>query len=101
MCYLNYFPGSKPSCLTEVQPLETAGERALHEQLKRIEQQLLLQGNIPVQLPSPQIESGPKAMAVPQFEKPVYTDEDNLVIRKDTSTSSAQNFINAMLTLQQ
>ena len=95
------FPWIKTKLLAEVQPLETAGARVLHEQLKRIEQQLLQQGNIPVQLPSLQSESGPKAMAVPQFEKPVYNDEDDLVIKKDTSATSAQNFINAMLTLQQ
>ena len=94
------FPWIKTRLLAEAHSLETAGERALREQLERIEQQLLQQGNVPVQLPS-QAESGPKAMAVPQFEKPVYNDEDDLVIKKDTSATSAQNFINAMLTLQQ
>jgi hypothetical protein len=95
------FPWIKTRLLAEVHPLETVGERALREQLERIEQQLLQQGNIPMELPSPQSESSPKAMAVPQFEKPVYNDEDDLVIKKDSSATSAQNFINSMLTLQQ
>jgi hypothetical protein len=95
------FPWVKAEFLAGVQPQETAGEKALREQLKRIEQQLLQQGNLPLQLPATAAQTGPKAMPVPQFETPVYDDDDALVIKKDTSTTSAKNFLNSMMGLQQ
>jgi hypothetical protein len=95
------FPWVKADFLAGVQPQETAGEKALREQLKRIEQQLLQQGNLPLQLPASAVQTGPKAMSVPQFETPVYDDDDALVIKKDTSTTSAKNFLNSMMGLQQ
>lgn len=95
------FPWVKAEFIAGVQSQETAGEKALREQLKRIEQQLLQQGNTPLQLPSSTSQTGPKALAVPQFDAPVYDDKDDLVVKKDTSTASAQNFLNSMMGLQQ
>jgi hypothetical protein len=91
------FPWVKSEFIAGVQPHETAGEKALKEQLKRIEQQLLQQGHTPVQLPA---STGPTAMRVPQIETPAY-DDDDIVLKKDTSTDSAKNFLQSMMNLQQ
>jgi hypothetical protein len=100
------FPWVKVEFLAGVQPQETAGERALREQLARIEQQLLQQGNVPIQLPAPALKplsGGPKPMALPPISTPSFDDddEDTIVLKKDTSTDSCRNFINSMLNLQQ
>jgi hypothetical protein len=99
------FPWVKAEFLAGVQPQETAGERALREQLARIEQQLLQQGNVPLQLLSSapkSVASGPKAMTVPAFSAPSFDEDDEfntVILKKDTSTNSSQNFINSMLNL--
>jgi hypothetical protein len=101
------FPWIKVEFLAGVQPQETAGERALREQLARIEQQLLQQGNIPIQLPAPTLKAlsgGPKAMAVPTFSAPVCDDDEDfntVVLKKDTTTDSCLNFVTSMMNLQQ
>jgi hypothetical protein len=88
------FPWVKAEFIAGVQPHETAGEKALREQLERMEKLMLQQGNTPVQLP------GPKAMNVPEFKTPTF-DDDDIVLKKDTSTDSAKNFIQSMMNLQQ
>jgi hypothetical protein len=55
-------------------------------------------------LPSGQKQDGPKAMNTKQFDLPRFDDEDDLdtlIVTKDTSTDSAQNFINSLQRLQQ
>jgi hypothetical protein len=94
------FPWVKAELIAGVQTHETAGEKALKDQLKRIEQQLLQQGHTPVQLPSSTSEASPKSMRVPQFDTPNF-DDDDLVLKKDTSTDSAKNFLQSMMNLQQ
>lgn len=91
------FPWVRAEFIAGVQPHETAGEKALKEQMKRLEKLMLQQGNIPVQLSS---STGPKAMRVSQVENPVY-DDDDIVLKKDTSTDSAKNFLQSMMNLQQ
>lgn len=47
--------------------------------------------------------SGLKPLNVPTFDLPRFEDEDDqdtLIVRKDTSTNSAQNFLNSLLNLQ-
>lgn len=98
------FPWVKSEWLASSQPQETAGERALKEQLARIEQQLIQQGNTLIRLPasdqaSHQLTTGPKAMNVPKFNLPVLDDDDetDILISPSTARSnSAQNFLNAL-----
>lgn len=50
-------------------------------------------------LTSGQKEDGPKAMNVQKYDLPTFDDEDDLdtiVVKKDTSTDSAQNFLNSL-----
>jgi hypothetical protein len=44
-------------------------------------------------------EDGPKAMNVQKYDLPTFDDEDDLdtlIVKKDTSTDSAQNFLNSL-----
>jgi hypothetical protein len=92
------FPWVRAEFLAGIQPSETPTERAISEQLKRLETLMLQQGNMPIQLAD---HGGPKAMNVPQFDPPAFDDdEDTVVLKRDTTTNSAQNFINSMLNLQ-
>jgi hypothetical protein len=90
------FPWIKSEFIA-VQPQETAGEKALKEQLKRLEKLMLQQGNTLVQLP---VSTDPKAMRVLQIDTPNF-DDDDIVLKKDTSTDSAKNFLQSMMNLQQ
>lgn len=77
---------------------------ALQQQLERLEQIILQQGAVPVAMPAhSSTHSGPKALDVPSFNLPTLEDDedDTVVLKKDTSTRSATNFINSMLNLQQ
>jgi hypothetical protein len=93
------FPWVRAEFLAGIQPSETPTERAISEQLKRLETLMLQQGNMPIQMPD---HSGPKPMNVPQFDPPAFDDDDDdtVVLKRDTTTNSAQNFINSMLNLQ-
>lgn len=95
------FPWVKAS-LSEIEtPLANT---AIEQQLDRLEQLILQQGAVPVAMPThSSSHSGPKALAVPRFDLPTLEDdeEDTVVLKKDTSTHSATNFINSMLNLQQ
>jgi hypothetical protein len=99
------FPWVKVEFLAGIQPQETAGERAIRERLAHIEQQLLQQGNIPIQLPAPApkaLSGGPKQMAVPTFSAPASDDDEDfntVVLKKDTSTDSCLNFVTSMMNL--
>jgi hypothetical protein len=104
------FPWVKAEFLAGIQPQETAGERALREHLERIERQLLSahfsSGTVPnttTSVGNPKTLSGPKPLNVQKFDLPTFDDDDldTLVIKKDTSTDSAQNFINSLMRLQQ
>lgn len=86
--------------------ISTAPDTGLHHQLERLEQLILQQGAVPIdtrQYPQTAIESGPRPLAVPHFSVPDVEpdDDDTVVLKRDTSTSSAMNFINSMLNLQQ
>lgn len=104
------FPWVKAEFLAGIQPQETAGERALREHLERIERQLLggtsgfgTVPNITTSTGNPKSLGGPKPLNVPKFDLPKFDDDDldTLVVRKDTSTDSTQNFINSLIRLQQ
>lgn len=87
--------------IQSLQPPKNSTESELERQLARLEVLLLQQGNVPVSpAAKPLGSTGPKSLAVPQFSIP---DDDDMAleIRVDTSTNSAQNFINSMLRLQQ
>jgi hypothetical protein len=77
---------------------------ALQQQLERLEQLILQQGAVPVDMPAySNNPSGPKALDVPRFDLPTLEDDDDdtIALNKDTSTNSAMNFVNSMLSLQQ
>jgi hypothetical protein len=78
---------------------EPVTNTAIHHQLTRLEHLILQQGAVPLDMA--QRTSGPKALSVPQFAVPEPDDDDTVVLKRDTSTSSAMNFINSMLNLQQ
>jgi len=98
---LELFPWVKAS-LSESE--KATSNTALHHQLERLEQLILQQGAVPVQLPAHSTnQSGPKALDVPRFDLPTIEDDDDdtIVLKRDTSTNSAMNFVNSMLNLQQ
>ena len=94
------FPWVK-AALSETE--KPATNTTIQHQLERLEQLILQQGAIPVQMPVSSNPDGPKALSVPQFSvpEPEPDDDDTVVLKRDTSTSSAMNFINSMLSLQQ
>ena len=84
--------------------ISTSPDNGLQHQLDRLEQLILQQGAVPVAMPAhSSTHSGPKALDVPSFNLPTLEDDedDTVVLKKDTSTRSATNFINSMLNLQQ
>jgi hypothetical protein len=95
------FPWVKVEFLAGVQAQETTGERALREQLERIERQLLQQGNVPLALPTLSSSGQPKTMAVPQFSLPVEDEEDTMpfVMHKKTSDDAGRTLLNTVLHL--
>jgi hypothetical protein len=105
---LELFPWLKAELQSASPVEETTSDRAIKEQLDRLEKLMVEQGSVAVDSGShPTSSNGhrePKAMNVPKFDAPNFEDGDDLgeiVIRKDTSTQSAQNFINSMMNLQQ
>ena len=71
----------------------------LYEQIERLEQLLLQQGNTPIKTTN----SGPKQLDVPQIAAPDYDDADDLLIVKQGKSdgSSAQNFLDSAFGLIQ
>jgi hypothetical protein len=97
---LEMFPWVK-TALTEAEKPATT---AIQHQLDRLEQLILQQGSVPIEMPKHSDKNGgPKALNVPDFDLPIIEDheDDTVVLKKDTSTESAMNFINSMLNLQQ
>lgn len=49
--------------------------------------------------------AGPKALNVPKFDLPIFDDDDDdldtLIVHKDSTTNSTQNFLNSLMNLQQ
>jgi hypothetical protein len=84
-----------------LQPPKNSAQSELERQLARVEALLVQQGSVPISTTAKTINSaGPKPLSVPQFAIP-DDEEITLEIRPDTSTNSAQNFINSMFRLQQ
>ncbi len=84
--------------------ISASQDNGLQGQLQRLEQLILQQGSVPIDTPmqaQPTNNNGPKALSVPQFSIPDPDDDDTVVLKQDTSTNSAANFINSMLNLQQ
>ena len=92
------FPWVKAEFLAGVQP--PVDDRLL-QQLKRIEHQLIEQGNTPIHLPAR--IGGPKPISVPQLSAPNLDEDDHMLIKikQDTSTDSVQNFLNSVFALQE
>ena len=99
-----------PWVKTDLQQSESPGEKALREQLARIEQQLIQQGNRPMPLPA--ATGGPKPLgglkpiagADQNFDLPTFDDDDldDLVVVKESKGDgqSSHNFLRAMTALQ-
>ena len=71
--------------------------RGVEEQLTRLERLLLNSGNTPINLPA-----GPKPMAIPKLDKPIYDDDTpQLRIKKAESDGqqSAKNFLDSAFAL--
>jgi len=85
------FPWIKADLLADVQPQETVGEKAIREQLERIEAQLAGQG----------IDFDTKAIQLVNRREASDAQDDDiqLAIKKDTSTNAADNFLNSMMAL--
>ena len=97
------FPWVKAEFLAGIQTQETAGEKALRQQLERLEKLLIEQGNTPIPMPQLPASTGPKALDASRFDLPTFDDEDDLetiLLQPDTSTDSAANFLNSVLNLQ-
>ena len=74
---------------------------ALEAQLARLELLMTTQTAQPIAASSEKFPSaGPTAMNVPQFALPAFEDddlEDTVIIKRDTSTASAKNFLNSLM----
>lgn len=86
-----------------VQTSTSTSESLLQRHLERLEALMATSGAV---APNPQLQasSGPKAMQVKPLAALSFDDDDDLdtvILKKDTSTDSARNFINSMLNLQQ
>jgi len=95
------FPWVKAEFMAGVQPKETPGEKALREQLARLEKMLIEQGNKPLALPQP---GAPKQITTSQFALPrIEDDEEDLTgmveIKRDKSTDATSNFLNSLMAL--
>ena len=76
--------------------------QAIRQQLARLEQ-ATLQQSTPNQPLITDRNSGPKKLATPAVSAPIFDDDDEalLTIKRDTSTTSADNFLKAAFALQQ
>lgn len=95
----------------------TKTQKVMQEQLDRLEQLLLQQGNQPISSVlqpvvsggggSPQAITGPKSLSVPKFTTPTYDDDDDddfaLNIQKDekSGAQAALNFLDSIKQLHQ
>lgn len=99
----------------KIQAERTQAQKQMQEQLDRLEQILLQQGNLPISGglepigsggggPS-QNSSGLKPLAVPKFSAPTFDDDDDdmdlTVAKAKGSGNAAKNFLEAMQAMQQ
>ncbi len=97
---LELFPWVKEALTQKEQP-------GIQDGFMRLEQLILQHNAIPADMsaqPQTVNQFAPKALSVPQFLSPSLDDEDEfdtVILKKDTSTNSATNFINSMFNLQQ
>lgn len=84
----------------------TGTDELLQRELERLEEMILKQA-MPADTPKvpPHAHpSGPKPLAVPQFARPTFDDEDDLdtvVLQKVAGGNSAMNFVRSMLSLEE
>ena len=98
-----------PNSNSERKPIDhEQSQIKIHEQLERLEQLLLQQGNQVIsgglQPIGSGVGSGLQGLNVPKIITPIYDDDDDLVmdVQKPISNgSSAQNFLQSMQALQQ
>ncbi len=91
------FPWVQVEFLAHLQPAQSSAEIEMQRRLERVESLLLAQGNTPI--------SGQgvgKSLLKGTVTPPVYDEDDTdlLVVRKST-VNSAQNFLDAVMALQQ
>ena len=124
------FPWVKAEFMADVQPKETAGEKALREQLQRLEKLLLEQGNKPIPLPARTTTTIPEISEIPSIfveessvdpgetranfaasmgnlfdddDDDIWDDDDtkSVTIKKGASITATQNLRNSPTTLHQ
>ena len=86
--------------MASIQPQKSEADRAIAEQLARIETLLASDKSVSSVI-AQESRGGPKKMAVPQFAAPVFDDDVELVAvsRVNGSANAAQNFLNSALNL--
>ncbi len=103
----NLFPWVRAEFMEYIQS-QLAPPNTIEQQLKRLEQLLLEQGNEPIPLPSgpkalqPVNQAGPRPLKAAPAPLPEQDDEDiPLEIKKDTQKKNiADNFLKSVLALQ-
>ena len=95
------FPWVFDAVAAAVEEEKGAQSSAIEAQLQRLEEFMLAQDNVPISASSASQAGGTKAMNVPglRVPEPDADDEDTIVIKRDTSTNSAHNFLNSLQNL--
>lgn len=77
----------------------TSGGGDWRREIEMLKQAVLSQADGLINTPT---NGAPKTMQVPAFRTPTFDDlgKDDIVLKKDTSTDSAKNFLNSMMALQ-
>jgi hypothetical protein len=97
---LTLFPWIEETFAQRFAERQSVSEGVLSEQLARLEQLLLEQGNKPVTASS----GGPKPLAVSSPSKPRQAEEDEIIVpikKAKANGNSAQNFLDAAFSLVQ
>jgi len=74
--------------------IDAAYQRGLQDGLTRP-----IEINITQQPTQAAVEGGPRALSTPQITAPNFDDDVEIVMKRDTSTQSAQNFLTSVQNL--
>lgn len=92
------FPWVRAEFLDHIQPVQSGAEIEMQRRLERMESLLLAQGNTPISSNSGVGKSLLKGPVAP----PVYDEDDtDLLVVKKSTVNSAQNFLDAVMSLKQ
>lgn len=93
---LQLFPWIEDAIKAKANPPDSDDNSDLRKEIAMLRQAVLSQTKADT------VQHSPRAMNVPSIRTPSFDDDpvDDIVLKRDTSTDSAQNFLNSMLALQ-